>query len=79
MCALQNGAPDLHYFWHETDQYTITSKGWIWAYPGCDVPFNTPKSISVMPNHYFDTSKFSGVCTDDAEVYLRLKSNAGAT
>ena len=24
----------LHYFWHQEDDYTITSNGIIWAYPG---------------------------------------------
>jgi hypothetical protein len=24
----------LHYFWHEEDDYTLTSNGYIWAYPG---------------------------------------------
>ena len=23
-----------HYFWHQEDDYTITSKGYIWTYPG---------------------------------------------
>jgi hypothetical protein len=23
-----------HYFWHQEDDYTITSKGFIWVYPG---------------------------------------------
>ena len=25
---------NCHYFWHQEDDYTITSKGIIWAYPG---------------------------------------------
>lgn len=79
MCALQNDVLDLHYFWHETDQYTITSKGWIWAYPACDVPFKTRKSIGVMPPPYFNASKFAGICTDDAEVYMRLQSDKSNT
>jgi len=37
---------DLNYFWHENDAYTLTSKGWIWAYPGQPVNKN---SIQVMP------------------------------
>ena len=24
----------LHCFWHQTDKYTLTSKGFIWCYPG---------------------------------------------
>ena len=25
--------PDIHCFWHEGDQYTITSRGFVWKYP----------------------------------------------
>ena len=25
---------EFNYFWHEEDSYTLTSKGYIWAYPG---------------------------------------------
>jgi hypothetical protein len=26
--------PQLNYFWHQEDDYTLTSQGYIWAYPG---------------------------------------------
>jgi hypothetical protein len=26
--------PQLNYFWHQEDDYTLTSQGFIWAYPG---------------------------------------------
>lgn len=35
-----------NYFWHDTDRYTLTSKDYIWAYPGQSY---NPKSIIVMP------------------------------
>ena len=25
---------NIHCFWHQTDNYTMTSSGYIWAYPG---------------------------------------------
>ena len=37
---------DLNYFWHELDKYTLTSRGYIWAYPGNRV---TDRSVQVMP------------------------------
>lgn len=37
---------DLNYFWHQTDQYTLTSHGYIWAYPGCPT---SAHSVQVMP------------------------------
>ena len=24
----------LNYFWHQTDDFTLTSHGYIWTYPG---------------------------------------------
>jgi hypothetical protein len=35
-----------NYFWHDTDRYTLTSKDYIWTYPGQSY---NPKSIIVMP------------------------------
>lgn len=29
----------LNYFWHQGDDYTLTSKGYVWTYPGKPVPF----------------------------------------
>lgn len=26
-----------HCFWHESDQRTITSKGWVWTHPNSDI------------------------------------------
>jgi hypothetical protein len=35
-----------NYFWHQEDNFTLTSKNYIWTYPG--YPF-TSKSVIVMP------------------------------
>jgi hypothetical protein len=58
----------FNYFWHENDKYTLTSKGYIWTYPG---QFYTPKSVIVMPETYLITDLSSlivynayGICTD---------------
>jgi len=62
----------LHHFWHEKDQYTITSQGWVWAYPNKLVPKPSPRSISVcvMPEIYnTDTTNFQAICTDYVETY----------
>jgi hypothetical protein len=37
-----------NYFWHESDQYTLTSNGFIWAYPGVPLSKNC---VMVMPEH----------------------------
>jgi hypothetical protein len=35
-----------NYFWHQNDDYVITSHKWIWAYPNKEL---TQKSIAVLP------------------------------
>jgi hypothetical protein len=57
----------FNYFWHQTDDFTLTSKGFIWTYPGKDL---TDASIMVLPEMFdpsLDIIKNSvcyGVCTD---------------
>ena len=56
-----------NYFWHQEDTLTLTSKGYIWAYPGKQ-PIKT--SIAVMPEIYNDDiSQFLGICSDYIQNY----------
>ena len=56
-----------HYFWHQEDDYTITSKGYIWTYPGKKL-FN--KSICVLPEtHDYENLNCLGICSDFIEKY----------
>tara|TARA_A100001011_G_scaffold307848_1_gene323274 strand:+ start:1894 stop:2352 length:459 start_codon:yes stop_codon:yes gene_type:complete len=58
-----------NYFWHENDSHTLTSKGYIWTYPGKPLVEN---SIYVMPEliipindlKKINKNKLAGVCTD---------------
>jgi hypothetical protein len=59
---------DLHCFFHDTDDYTITSRGYVWAYPG--KKSTSTKCIKVLPelswweiNSGWKT-QFAGVCSD---------------
>lgn len=63
-----------HCFWHQEDEYTLTSKGFIWAYPGCLTPKNN--SVFLFPERYpeIDTNNFMFVCTD----YINLKGEVNA-
>ncbi len=57
----------IHYFWHQEDTLTLTSKNYIWVYPG-----NQPikNSIAVLPEMYKeDVSKCIGICSDDIIKY----------
>jgi hypothetical protein len=57
----------LHYFWHEEDTLTLTSKNHIWAYPGKQ-PIKG--SIAVMPEIYNDDLDVCiGVCSDYIKNY----------
>ena len=53
--------PQLNYFWHQDDDYTLTSQGYIWAYPGKEV---TSKSVMVLPDGDFSDTIAYGVCSD---------------
>jgi hypothetical protein len=56
-----------HYFWHQEDDYTITSKGFFWTYPGKKL---LQKSICVLPEKTnYDKINCSGICSDFIERY----------
>lgn len=58
---------ELHCFFHDTDDYTITSQGYVWAYPG--KPLSSKKCIMVKPE-LFDfpsINGYAGVCSDYIE------------
>ncbi len=53
----------IHCFWHQSDDVAITSKGFIWTYPGKNL---TNKSIAIFlgpPEDDFDKN-ISGICSD---------------
>jgi len=62
---------DVHYFWHQNDDYTLTSRGFIWCYPGKKTLSN---SICVMPeksNYPIDEiSACAGICSDYLKMYI---------
>ena len=73
-----NQHPDwkYNYFWHDTDEYTLTSKGNIWANVGKPL---TNNSIMVMPE-LADPSLFNaytatclGICSDYIQDIKRIR------
>jgi hypothetical protein len=63
----------LNYFWHQSDDYTITSNGYFWTYPGKSIG---SKSIIVLPEIIdgIEVVKMLaerpyGVCTDYPKQY----------
>ena len=57
-----------HFFWHENDRYTLTSRGYIWTYPGGELSEN---SICVLPETSDQPlqSKCYGTCSDYPIIY----------
>ena len=59
---LMNRTEDVHYFWHQTDTYTLTSKGYVWTFVGADL---TENSVCVLPKETQDVRKCYAICTDE--------------
>tara|TARA_B100001123_G_C15269695_1_gene1009816 strand:+ start:767 stop:1201 length:435 start_codon:yes stop_codon:yes gene_type:complete len=59
---------NIHCFWHQEDDCALTSKGYIWTYPGKDLFSN---SIVVLPEQInkTDFSNISGICSDYINKY----------
>lgn len=62
----------LNCFWHQNDDYTLTSKDYIWCYPGKQP--SGSRCICVMPEIYnLEQSPFigwHGVCSDFVSRYV---------
>ena len=57
---------DLNYFWHQEDDHTLTSKGFIWTYPGKEIGIN---NVIVMPETVMNLDEIKklkcfAICSD---------------
>ena len=53
---------DIHSFWHQEDDVTLTSKNFLWTYPGKQL---TKNSICVLPEKNNEIPKnVFGICSD---------------
>ncbi len=59
---MQNIDKDFNYFWHENDRFTITSKGYLWTYPGNKYSENSV-IVNLDKNLILDSNCF-GICSD---------------
>lgn len=60
-----------HWFFHDTDDYTITSYGYVWAYPGMPVT-NSVRYIVVNKDAIAvpdKSDKIAGICSDYAGLF----------
>jgi hypothetical protein len=64
---------NCNYFWHQNDDFTLTSKGFIWTYPGkqlCD------RSVCVINENLITKNEFKkihdimtvGICSDYVKI-----------
>jgi hypothetical protein len=66
----------IHCFWQDIDDYSVTSNGFIWVYPGKKL---NSLSIAVLPEiagySEDDLSLCLGICSDNILGYLNAKNN----
>ncbi len=64
---------ELNCFWHQQDDYTLTSKGFVWVYPGKSLSHDC---ICVMPEWVnYPASELQtcyGICSDHVATYKNL-------
>jgi hypothetical protein len=53
--------PQLNYFWHQEDDYTLTSQGFIWAYPGKET---TDRTVLVDLEGTSNKTNMYAICSD---------------
>lgn len=63
---------NTRYFWHQEDDYTITSCGYIWTFPKKALYHN---SICVLPELGYkgDISQCYAICSDYVEQYRKYE------
>lgn len=69
--------PNLHYFYHTSEDFILTSLKFIWVYP--NKPLFSSGSVCVMPekaNYKLEELKRCyAICSDNVEYYKKLLEN----
>jgi hypothetical protein len=62
---------NIHCFWHQEDDVTLTSKQYIWTYPGKEIA--SENAIAVMPEKIksWDILEAYGVCSDYVKDFIQ--------
>lgn len=68
--------PEIHYFFHQEDDYTLTSKGYIWGHVRSQTFENC---ITVLPEQNLNSNikNVYGICTDYPEKYEMIVKKTG--
>ena len=55
---------DIHCFWHQSDDFTLTSRGIIWAYPGTTT--SGGNTVLLFPERFKEVNyrSYDFICTD---------------
>ena len=64
---------NTNFFWHQNDDVTLTSRGWMWTQPGCTLFSN---SVAVVPETHVSLDQFAtlrdwccyAICTDYCDI-----------
>lgn len=69
--------PKLNCFWHQEDDYTLTSHGFIWTYPNQPIKEFSYKQIILLFDWNDDDIKIphGGICSDDISSYRKKYEN----
>lgn len=54
---------DYNYFWHQSDKFTLTSKGFIWTYPGEQTSDNSV-IVDLSPDAKQNNTDCYAICSD---------------
>lgn len=71
---LNNIKSDLNYFWHHSDKFTLTSKGFIWAFPNPKIykeAINVLPELNIKDDESLCLARPLGICTDYPNRYLK--------
>jgi hypothetical protein len=73
-----HGLKNINFFWHQSDDYTITSFGYLWAFPGKEPVGNM--CVLVLPERYFTMEESIkkpciAICTDHVKNFENLINN----
>jgi glycerophosphoryl diester phosphodiesterase len=64
---------DIHCFWHQEDQRTLTNHGWIWTFP--DQATTGLSVLVVLDNQWPTNTTLYGVCGDYVSDWKKSYSN----
>ena len=63
--------PKLNVFWHQEDDYTMTTHNFIWTYPGCKIKQFSYRQIILLFDWTYDDIEIphGGICSDEIILY----------